>query len=95
MLIAPIFTIIGKVFAAKSGILPVFWGVLGSLFLLAYWIRRKNFHLKYSYRQSLNFMIIYIKLSIKKELNMTLREKYGQWGIILGATEGVGKAFAE
>ena len=26
---------------------------------------------------------------------MTLREKYGEWGIILGATEGVGKAFAE
>lgn len=26
---------------------------------------------------------------------MNLREKYGQWGVILGATEGVGKAFAE
>ena len=26
---------------------------------------------------------------------MTLREKYGEWGIILGATEGVGKAFCE
>ena len=26
---------------------------------------------------------------------MNLREKYGEWGIILGATEGVGKAFAE
>ena len=26
---------------------------------------------------------------------MNLREKYGQWGIILGATEGVGKAFCE
>ena len=26
---------------------------------------------------------------------MTLRKKYGEWGIILGATEGVGKAFAE
>lgn len=26
---------------------------------------------------------------------MNLKEKYGQWGIILGATEGVGKAFAE
>ena len=26
---------------------------------------------------------------------MTLREKYGEWGIILGATEGVVKAFAE
>ena len=26
---------------------------------------------------------------------MTLREKYGEWGIILGATEGVGKTFAE
>ena len=26
---------------------------------------------------------------------MTLREKYGEWGIILGATEGLGKAFAE
>lgn len=24
-----------------------------------------------------------------------MKEKYGQWGIILGATEGVGKAFAE
>ena len=23
---------------------------------------------------------------------MNLREKYGEWGIILGATEGVGKA---
>ena len=34
MLIATIFTIIGKVFAAKSGILPVFWGVLGSLFFI-------------------------------------------------------------
>lgn len=26
---------------------------------------------------------------------MNLNEKYGQWGIILGATEGVGKAFCE
>lgn len=26
---------------------------------------------------------------------MNLREKYGEWGIILGATEGVGKAFCE
>lgn len=26
---------------------------------------------------------------------MTLREKYGEWGIILGATEGVGQAFCE
>ncbi|MGL5417810.1 MAG: 7beta-hydroxysteroid dehydrogenase [Clostridium sp.] len=26
---------------------------------------------------------------------MNLKEKYGQWGIILGATEGVGKAFCE
>lgn len=26
---------------------------------------------------------------------MNLKEKYGAWGIILGATEGVGKAFAE
>ena len=26
---------------------------------------------------------------------MTLRQKYGEWGIILGATVGVGKAFAE
>ena len=26
---------------------------------------------------------------------MNLKEKYGEWGIILGATEGVGKAFAE
>ena len=26
---------------------------------------------------------------------MNLREKYGQWGVILGATEGVGKAFCE
>lgn len=26
---------------------------------------------------------------------MTLKEKYGEWGIILGATEGVRKAFAE
>ena len=25
---------------------------------------------------------------------MNLKEKYGEWGIILGATEGVGKAFA-
>lgn len=25
----------------------------------------------------------------------TLREKYGEWGIVLGATEGVGKAIAE
>ena len=26
---------------------------------------------------------------------MNLREKYGEWGLILGATEGVGKAFCE
>lgn len=26
---------------------------------------------------------------------MNLREKYGEWGIVLGATEGVGKAFCE
>lgn len=26
---------------------------------------------------------------------MNLREKYGEWGVILGATEGVGKAFCE
>ena len=26
---------------------------------------------------------------------MKLKEKYGEWGIILGATEGVGKAFCE
>ena len=26
---------------------------------------------------------------------MNLKEKYGEWGIILGATEGVGKAFCE
>ena len=26
---------------------------------------------------------------------MSLREKYGEWGVILGATEGVGKAFCE
>lgn len=26
---------------------------------------------------------------------MTLKEKYGEWGIILGATDGVGKAFCE
>ena len=26
---------------------------------------------------------------------MNLKEKYGEWGIILGATEGVGKEFAE
>lgn len=26
---------------------------------------------------------------------MRLREKYGEWGIILGATDGVGKAFCE
>ena len=26
---------------------------------------------------------------------MNLKEKYGDWGIILGATEGVGKAFCE
>ena len=31
----------------------------------------------------------------KGDCDMTLREKYGEWGIILGATEGVGKAFAE
>ncbi len=24
---------------------------------------------------------------------MNLKEKYGEWGVILGATEGVGKAF--
>ena len=28
-------------------------------------------------------------------ISMNLREKYGQWGVILGATEGVGKAFCE
>lgn len=27
--------------------------------------------------------------------SMNLREKYGEWGLILGATEGVGKAFCE
>lgn len=27
--------------------------------------------------------------------HMNLREKYGEWGVILGATEGVGKAFCE
>ena len=26
---------------------------------------------------------------------MNLREKYGEWAVILGATEGVGKAFCE
>lgn len=26
---------------------------------------------------------------------MSLKEKYGEWGIVLGATEGVGKAFCE
>ena len=26
---------------------------------------------------------------------MNLKEKYGEWGIILGATEGIGKAFCE
>ena len=26
---------------------------------------------------------------------MNLKEKYGEWGVILGATEGVGKAFCE
>lgn len=26
---------------------------------------------------------------------MNLREKYGEWGVVLGATEGVGKAFCE
>ena len=30
---------------------------------------------------------------MSEELN--LREKYGEWGVILGATEGVGKAFVE
>lgn len=26
---------------------------------------------------------------------MNYKEKYGEWGLILGATEGIGKAFAE
>lgn len=28
-------------------------------------------------------------------MEKTLREKYGEWGVIIGATEGVGKAFCE
>lgn len=28
-------------------------------------------------------------------MSMNLREKYGEWGVILGATEGVGKAFCQ
>lgn len=34
-------------------------------------------------------------LCLKGVFIMNLREKYGEWGIILGATEGVGKAFCE
>ncbi len=30
-----------------------------------------------------------------EEKHMNFKEKYGEWGIILGATEGVGKATAE
>ena len=31
----------------------------------------------------------------KGRLMTNLREKYGEWGIVLGATEGVGEAFCK